>query len=81
MLDFRERNRAAARISQVRHISLYRKLLEERGSLAATRISSNKEELSRELAYELLAFYTPEELSSIQDGAPRAEAPAATATG
>ena len=61
-MDFRIKKATAARIAKVQHIPTYREMLKARGSSVAGRIMLDKEALARSLVYNLLDFYTEEQI-------------------
>ena len=61
-MDFRIKKATAARIAKVQHIPTYREMLKARGSSVAGRIMLDKEALARSLVYNLLDFYSEEEI-------------------
>lgn len=61
-MDFRQKKATAARIAKVQHIQTYRDMLKARGSSVAGRIMLDKEALARSLVYNLLDFYTEEQI-------------------
>lgn len=80
-MDFRQKKDISRRIAKVQHIPTYRDLLRSRGSSDANKIIINKEELARSLVYNLLDFYSEEQIlaytSSRSSGASILEAPVA----
>ena len=80
-MDFRIKKATAARIAKVQHIPTYREMLKARGSSVASRIMLDKEALARSLVYNLLDFYTEEQILTASSGTPAAPLPpAATAS-
>lgn len=81
-MDFRIKKATAARIAKVQHIPTYREMLKARGSSVASRIMLDKEALARSLVYNLLDFYTEEQILTASSGTPAAAPlpPAATAS-
>lgn len=61
-MDFRVKKEIARRIAKVQHIPTYRELLKARGSSDAGKIMLDKEALARSLVYNLLDFYTEEQI-------------------
>lgn len=80
-MDFRQKKDISRRIAKVQHIPAYRDLLHSQGSPDANRIIINKEELARSLVYNLLDFYSEEQIlaytSSRPSGASILETPVA----
>ena len=73
-MNFREKKDISRRIAKVQHIPTYRSLLKARGSSEAGRIILDKDALARSLVYNLLDFYTEEQIlaacSSASSGIP-----------
>lgn len=79
-MDFRQKKATAARIAKVQHIQTYRDMLKARGSSVAGRIMLDKEALARSLVYNLLDFYTEEQiLAATASQSPAMTIPKATA--
>lgn len=80
-MDFRQKKDISRRIAKVQHIPAYRDLLRSQGSPDANRIIINKEELARSLVYNLLDFYSEDQIlaytSSRPSGASILETPVA----
>lgn len=77
-MDFRIKKATAARIAKVQHIPTYREMLKARGSSVASRIMLDKEALARSLVYNLLDFYTEEQILTASSGTPAAPLPPAS---
>ena len=79
-MDFRIKKATAARIAKVQHIQTYRDMLKARGSSVAGRIMLDKEALARSLVYNLLDFYTEEQIhAATASQSPAMTIPQATA--
>ena len=79
-MDFRQKKATAARIAKVQHIQTYRDMLKARGSSVAGRIMLDKEALARSLVYNLLDFYTEEQIhAATASQSPAMTIPQATA--
>ena len=79
-MDFRQKKATAARIAKVQHIQTYRDMLKARGSSVAGRIMLDKEALARSLVYNLLDFYTEEQIhAATASQSPAITIPQATA--
>ena len=79
-MDFRQKKATAARIAKVQHIRTYRDMLKARGSSVAGRIMLDKEALARSLVYNLLDFYTEEQIhAATASQSPAMTIPQATA--
>ena len=79
-MDFRQKKAPAARIAKVQHIQTYRDMLKARGSSVAGRIMLDKEALARSLVYNLLDFYTEEQIhAATASQSPAMTIPQATA--
>lgn len=75
-MNFRQKKDTARRIAKVQHIPIYRNLLKARGSSDADRIMLDKEALARSLVYNLLDFYSEDQILAATSVAPSAAAPA-----
>lgn len=73
-MDFRKKKEIARRIAKVQHIPTYREMLRARGSMDAGRVMPDKTALARSLVYNLLDFYTEEQILATVSTTP-AEAP------
>lgn len=60
----KQRKQLAASLAKVENISVYRKMLSDRRSPAASAVVLDKSRLAFSLAYSLLEFYSPEEIIS-----------------
>ena len=79
-MDFRQKKATAARIAKVQHIQTYRDMLKARGSSVAGRIMLDKEALARSLVYNLLDFYTEDQIhAATASQSPAMTIPQATA--
>lgn len=79
-MDFRQKKATAARIAKVQHIQTYRDMLKARGSSVAGRIMLDKEALARSLVYNLLDFYSEEQIhAATASQSPAMTIPQATA--
>lgn len=79
-MDFRQKKATAARIAKVQHIQTYRDMLKTRGSSVAGRIMLDKEALARSLVYNLLDFYTEDQIhAATASQSPAMTIPQATA--
>lgn len=79
-MDFRQKKATAAHIAKVQHIQTYRDMLKARGSSVAGRIMLDKEALARSLVYNLLDFYTEEQIhAATASQSPAMTIPQATA--
>lgn len=75
-MNFRQKKDTARRIAKVQHIPIYRNLLKARGSSDADRIMLDKEALARSLVYNLLDFYSEDQILAATSVAPSAAVPA-----
>lgn len=75
-MNFRQKKDTARRIAKVQHIPIYRNLLKARGSSDADRIMLDKEALARSLVYNLLDFYSEDQILAAASVTPAAAASA-----
>lgn len=79
-MDFRKKNEISRRIAREADIPVYRVLLAQYGSGVASRLSSNKAELARDMVYELLERMDEEQIkAAVLQASARPEAPSPAA--
>lgn len=64
MYTFRQKTEISRRIAKADNIDLYRKMLKPHRASAAGRVMQNRQALAESLVYNLLDFYTEEQLSA-----------------
>lgn len=74
-MNFRQKKDTARRIAKVQNIPTYRELLKARGSSDAGRVMLDKEALARSLVYNLLDFYSEEQILAATSSRPSGVSP------
>lgn len=74
-MNFRQKKDTARRIAKVQNIPTYRELLKVRGSSDAGRVMLDKEALARSLVYNLLDFYSEEQILAATSSRPSGVSP------